>query len=70
MKTSRRRSDNVLNMPVDAAGPSTPAVASDEEIARRAYDLYCARGCEDGRDFDDWVEAERQLRGERITSVA
>jgi hypothetical protein len=33
-----------------------------DDIARRAFELYCARGCEDGHDVQDWLEAERQLR--------
>jgi hypothetical protein len=35
---------------------------SDEEIRRRAYIRYLERGATDGRDFDDWLEAERELR--------
>jgi hypothetical protein len=34
---------------------------TDAEIARRAYDLYLARGREDGHDVEDWVQAEREL---------
>ena len=30
-----------------------------EEIAETAYELYEARGCIHGCDFDDWLEAER-----------
>jgi hypothetical protein len=37
---------------------SAPA---DEEIAQRAYELYLARGGEDGHDLEDWLEARRQL---------
>ena len=33
------------------------------EVARRAYDLFLARGCEHGHDLDDWLQAERELRG-------
>jgi hypothetical protein len=36
---------------------------SDERIARRAYQRYEERGREDGRDLDDWLEAEREIRG-------
>lgn len=38
-----------------APGSGEGAVASPErdEIARRAYEIYCGRGCADGRDFDD-----------------
>jgi hypothetical protein len=31
-------------------------------IARRAYELYTARGREHGHDVDDWLQAERELR--------
>jgi len=33
-----------------------------DRISQRAYELYQARGGSDGRDWDDWLEAERQLR--------
>jgi Protein of unknown function (DUF2934) len=32
-----------------------------EWIARRAYDLFLARGGKNGRDLDDWLQAEREL---------
>ena len=34
---------------------------SEEEIARRAYDLYLARGQVAGHEMDDWIEAKHQL---------
>lgn len=39
------------------------ATAGTGNVARRAYELYLARGCEHGHDFDDWLQAERELRG-------
>jgi hypothetical protein len=33
----------------------------EEEITRRAYDLYLARGQTAGHEMDDWIEAKRQL---------
>jgi hypothetical protein len=33
-------------------------------IERRAYELYCARGCADGHDLDDWLAAEKELLAE------
>ena len=33
-----------------------------DEIAEAAYQRYLRRGGGDGQDFDDWVEAERELR--------
>jgi hypothetical protein len=32
-----------------------------EDVARRAHELFLARGGQHGRDIDDWLEAERQL---------
>jgi hypothetical protein len=36
---------------------------SESEIARRAFELYCARGGQHGLDVDDWLRAERELLG-------
>lgn len=45
--------------------PEENAVPFDTgRIEARAYAIYCARGCIDGLDVDDWLEAERQLRVE------
>ena len=38
------------------------ATVTDSDVARRAYDLYLARGGEHGHDVDDWMEAERELQ--------
>ncbi|MBI2765518.1 MAG: DUF2934 domain-containing protein [Chloroflexi bacterium] len=44
--------------------PSGDHALAAERVAVRAYEPYCARGCEDGRDVEDWMDAERQLRDE------
>jgi hypothetical protein len=41
------------------AGLNEPA---REEIERRAYELYLARGEVHGYDQDDWLLAERELK--------
>jgi len=41
---------------------AAPAQVTHGEVARRAYDLFLARGCEHGHDLDDWLQAERELR--------
>ena len=33
-------------------------------FARRAYQLYEARGCLDGFDVQDWLQAEREILGQ------
>ena len=35
--------------------------ARDEEIRRRAYEIYLERGEQPGREMDDWLQAEREL---------
>jgi Protein of unknown function (DUF2934) len=41
-----------------AVGNST----RDEEIRRRAYEIYFERGEQPGRELDDWLQAERELK--------
>jgi hypothetical protein len=39
---------------------------TQEEIARRAYELWQRNGCQSGRDVEYWCQAERELAcGER-----
>ena len=47
-----------------AASAGEPSPTFDE-IAEAAYHRYLQRGGSDGQDFDDWVEAERELRSRR-----
>jgi hypothetical protein len=42
--------------------------AREQEIRRRAYELYLERGEEPGRDLKDWLQAERELASHEITS--
>jgi hypothetical protein len=36
---------------------------ANEQISRRAYERYEARGRGDGHDLEDWHEAEAELSG-------
>ena len=45
-----------------AEGVGPPA---HEAVARRAYELYLDRGAEPGRDMEDWLRAEAELRERR-----
>ncbi len=47
------------------ARPFEAAELNPEEVRRRAFEIYCGRGCTDGSDLDDWLEAKRQLEAER-----
>ena len=43
-----------------------PTDAAHEAVRRRAYESYEQRGREDGHDWDDWIAAERELRGSAV----
>jgi Protein of unknown function (DUF2934) len=58
--------------------PSTLALKSDEPIAlipieqqiqQRAYELYEQRGRADGHEFDDWSQAECEIKGTHPNSA-
>ena len=42
---------------------------SEEEISRRAYELYLQRSGEPGKDVEDWVRAERELSDEPVGAL-
>jgi hypothetical protein len=42
---------------------NAPPKNIEEQIRRRAYELYEARGREDGRDLGDWLRAESKITG-------
>ena len=37
---------------------------SEDEVRVRAYQCYLERGGTHGNDVDDWVEAEKELKGQ------
>jgi len=71
-KSARQKTDNVLTMPVveSATAAAIASGVTESEIARRAFELYCDRGREDGHDVEDWLRAERELRDLASSSAA
>ena len=64
-----KKTDDSIVTVADRAPKSLaePAAVTNADVARRAYSLYLARGCEPGHDVDDWLKAERELRGRSTT---
>ncbi len=58
--------DAARTAPAETASHSPSHSPSYDEIAEAAYHRYLRRGGADGGDFDDWVEAERELRSRRL----
>ena len=63
-------------MPKDRPEKPTTNIASEshpnleEEIRRRAHELYEERGREDGHDMEDWLRAEAEITGTGVRTVA
>ncbi len=55
------RDQPVADIPTDSAAQGNDQ-PSEEEIRRRAYELYLERGGGHGMHFEDWVRAEEELR--------
>lgn len=64
---ARRRSSKPGSAaPADDSGAEREARSpSDEEIRMRAYEIYRERGEAPGSEMDDWLQAERERRGNR-----
>ena len=65
-KAASAETPGSVETPIQHASPEpAPAAPSHEEIARRAYELYLSRGRGNGAAAEDWLQAERELRGDR-----
>lgn len=62
MSKRRKDSEQARGASPEMAGDTSVASPDRERIARRAYELYQARGGDDGRADEDWFAAERELR--------
>jgi hypothetical protein len=59
----KARAEVLADKPVNDVLVSKPVrLPTHAEIARRAFELYQARGGAHGCDLNDWLSAERELR--------
>lgn len=70
--TRKRTTKKPNGSGVDGANGAQPQVAdaiaagiTEDDIRTRAYHRYLERGGSHGGDFDDWLEAERELKSPR-----
>lgn len=52
--------------PIDFPKP----VDAEEEIRQRAFELFEARGSEEGRELEDWLQAEQEIRSGKADAQA
>jgi DUF2934 family protein len=63
----RRSTATVGAQPSDTLGVQPDVIGNEptlDDIRRRAYERYLERGGGDGMAFEDWLAAERDLRGQ------
>lgn len=67
-----RKHANREMVPVPAAAiAAVAAVASmEEKIRARAYEIWIRNGCQEGRDQEDWLQAEREVMQEKMGGAA
>jgi hypothetical protein len=58
---SKTRESSSPTMPMPRVANHQP---TQEQIALRAYKIYVERGGVPGNEFEDWMEAQRQLAAE------
>lgn len=57
----KQRQPKAANQPSNRS--KTAAQTTNEAIAKRAHEIYLARGGTHGSDLDDWLQAEHELKG-------
>jgi hypothetical protein len=68
MKSQNHSHSQTQNQRSGNPGVGTEPPASDpkrapsrDDIAKRAYEIYVARGSARGQELEDWLQAEREL---------
>jgi hypothetical protein len=61
-KPAKKRTNHLIANADDRATLDGVATLKNTDIARRAFELYCERGGQHGRDIEDWLRAETELR--------
>jgi tRNA 2-selenouridine synthase SelU len=67
-KTDRRKATKSAQIELQSELQTLRDI-SEADIARRAFEVYCSRGGQHGRDLEDWLQAERELRSQ-LTQAA
>jgi DUF2934 family protein len=74
-RESASRENNSTGVPSEA-GDDAPLESmsmgsepSEQDIRMRAYHRYLERGSGHGTDFEDWLAAERDLKGQREQQI-
>jgi len=50
--------------------PGCWLIPTEQQIQQRAYERYEQRGRSDGHDLEDWLQAEREIKGTQTNAAA
>ena len=69
--TGRKTVKANATAPKSVKASSTKAASSSaptfEDIAKRSYEIYLARGAQPGHEVEDWLTAEAELSGKLLS---
>ena len=65
LKTRKAANSKKKNPEPETTEPNSAQVIrpypTHEDVQRRAYEIYLSQGRTDGRDLDNWLQAEREM---------
>jgi hypothetical protein len=64
-RRSSRRDPDLKRPATRVANLDPPHSSPEEEIRRRAYEIFLERGPDPGDELSDWLQAEDELRESR-----
>jgi hypothetical protein len=63
-RTTKAAKTHTHEKPEQTAAQPKPPAPTPEQIQKRAHEIFVARGGEPGRELDDWLLAEYELKAE------
>ena len=62
MEKAKDIADMLSLVKTELPSSSEPNQPDETDVAARAHEIYESKGRIDGGDFDDWLQAERELK--------
>ena len=64
---SKSKQVHAIQQMLNASHPdlAVAAMLTHEDIARHAHEIYVEKGCRQGQDEQDWLQAEQELKNQR-----
>ena len=56
--------------PISSETDTTFSIDTQEQVRRRAFEIYEQRGREDGHELDDWLQAEAEVLSQQSKAMS